>query len=125
VKSNLLFFLACLAFLPFTSCEKLNPDIVCFGFDQRQCGMDEWADLVPISDDVSVRESKMKEYLESKDLAIREVKLVKDFYGGVCKACGVCPEPDRFIIRINIADTSAIKKFDFLGNKLEDCSEYF
>ena len=104
VKSKLFLILITFGFLYFSSCEKTDADTVCIGFDQRQCGMDEWADLVPISDSALLRESKMKDYLESKDISIKDISLLKNFYESVCEACGVCPEQDRFAVKIDIDD---------------------
>lgn len=125
MKNKLFLLLITLGFTFFSSCEKTDPDTVCIGFDQRQCGMDEWADLVPISDSASLRETKMKEYLESKNINIKDITLLKDFYESVCEACGVCPEEDRFVVKIDTEDQEAFVALDFLGTEVEECKEHF
>ena len=125
MKNKLFLLLITVSFTLFSSCEKTDPDTVCIGFDQRQCGVDEWADLVPISDSASLRETKMKDYLESKNISIKDISLLKNFYDSVCEACGVCPEQDRFVVRINMTDKSVLESLDFLGTKNENCSDYF
>ena len=125
MKTKLFILSIILGLTHFSSCQKTDTDTVCIGFDQRQCGMDEWADLVPISDSASVRESKMKDYLETKNININDITLLKNFYDAVCEACGICPEQDRFVVRIDKTDESAFEKLDFLGTKIENCSDSF
>lgn len=112
-----------------SSCEFLsslkNDDVVCYEFDQRQCGTDEWAELVPKSDSTSVRESKMKHYLFTKGIAVIAVKLVPGYHEFVCEACDVCPEADRFFVRIVGDDLQDFEALEFLNSAAVDCKEVF
>ncbi len=102
-----------------------NEDVICFEFDQRQCGTDEWAELVPITDTKSQREVKMIAYLLSKEIVVQEINLVINFHEAVCEACDVCPEADRFFVKVPLADQQAIEALELLNGAAVDCNDAF
>lgn len=102
-----------------------DSESVCFEFDQRQCAMDDWAELVPLSDSKSERESKMTAYLLLQDIKVKEIDLVINFHEAVCEACGVCPEADRFFIKIPVEDLEKIEALDLLNGAAVDCNDFF
>lgn len=112
-----------------SACEFLsalkNEDAVCYEFDQRQCGTDEWAELVPLNDSKSERESNMKAYLVAKNIAVIDVKFVPDFHEAVCYACDVCPEAGRFFVKFAVEDLQDFEALELLNSAASDCKEAF
>lgn len=113
----------------FSSCEfwtaLKNEDAVCYEFDQRQCGTDEWAELVPLNDSNSERETKMKAYLITKGIAVIDVKLDPDFHEAVCEACDVCPEEGRFFVKFVGEDLQEFEALMLLNSAAIDCKDEF
>ncbi len=105
--------------------DDINEDSVCFEFDQRQCAYDEWAELIPISDSKNERQIKMKAYLKSKNINVENVSITLDFHEFTCEACGVCPESDRFYVRIDREDKTAFQDLDLLNAAEVDCEDFF
>lgn len=113
-------------FFFFVSCDKDDSDNeICFSFDQRQCGVDEFTDLVPISDALESREEKMEEYLESKNVEIEEIRIIDNFYQAVCEACAVCPETHKFFIQIEEEDRATLESLDLFNLTPEFCDDWF
>ena len=98
---------------------------VCYEFDQRQCKGDDWAELVPMNNSKSEREARMKEYLESEGISVEAVKLVMNFHESVCESCFLCPEVDRFFVKIAVESTVDFEDFEFLNAGKVDCGSYF
>ena len=111
--------------LSYQCCPKEEKNIICFEFDQRQCAGDEWADLVPINDSKDEREQKMLDYLESKNIEVKEVNLVIEFHEGVCEACFICPEQDRFFVKIAEEDEAEFTELDLLNSGKVECGDAF
>lgn len=111
----------------FSACEKEKSfeDVLCYEFDQRQCAGDEWAELIPITDSESERVAKMKTYLETKNIRVKEVQLQIDYYPFVCEACNVCPELDRFYVQFDQEDLSEFEQLDLLNFAEMTCSDRF
>ena len=118
-----------LAFTLFVSiclqCQPKDENTICFEFDQRQCAGDEWADLVPINDSKKDREKKMLSYLKSKNIEVKEIKLVVGFHEVVCEACFICPEQDRFFVKIDEEDELDFVELDLISSAKVDCGDVF
>ena len=110
--------------LSFQCCEK-DQDVTCFEFDQRQCAGDEWAEQVPLTDSKAEREDKMKEYLTSKNIKVLDVNLVINFHESVCEACFICPEQDRFFVKVADEDAEIFEALDLLNSGKVNCGENF
>ena len=99
---------------------------VCFSFDIRQCQTDDFAEFVPESDSKSMREDKLKSWMESQGVEIEEVRLSLNFHEAVCEACHVCPQGDRYFVRISDEDDLlAIENLALLSYELLDCNDAF
>ncbi len=107
------------------TCKDDGESGICYEFDQRQCAGDEWAEIVPQNEIKEQREKKMEAYLESKNIAIKEVLLVEGFHEAVCEACFICPEEDRFFIRLTKEDLSKLQELDLLNLAEIDCADVF
>lgn len=124
-----LFTLAFIALFGFNSqCTKKDQKSssdTCISFDQRQCGYDEWSEMVPISDNVETRAQKMKSYLSEKDIQALDIKIEVGFHEFTCEACGTCPEADRFFIHISKEDVSKLEPLDLLNQEEVNCADVF
>ncbi len=104
---------------------EIDENTLCYEFDERQCSGDEWSEENPKNGSQSERESKMKEFLESKNIDVSEVKLVKDFHEAVCEACIVCPNGDRFFVKFNIDNKDKFDALELLNAAEVPCKDHF
>jgi len=93
----------------------------CYSFDQGQCATDEFASSIDINGTAEDMASQMKSYLESKSLAVTEVKVIKNYHEATCEACGICPEPHRFFVKVPGTQTSLFEALDLLNAAFTDC----
>ena len=102
----------------------LHPiDSVCFSFDIRQCQTDGFADSVSENGTVEERENGLKDWMESQNIFLEDVKLVTNFHEAVCEACHVCPQGDRYYIQL-IAQTG-LEDLDLLNLEEVECCDHF
>lgn len=110
----------------FISCGKSDEAQVCFSFDIRQCQTDNFAADIPESDSKEYRENKLKSWLSQQDLDVNDVKLEIAFHDGVCEACHVCPQGDRYFVSLNDEeDLTKAEALELLNYETIDCSEKF
>jgi len=93
----------------------------CFSFDQGQCATDEFADLIDSNASASDMASQMKSYLESKSLLIEDIRVIKSFHEGACEACGICPEPHRFFVKLSATQHREFEELELLNTEPIDC----
>lgn len=115
-----------LSVLSLASCEKDDENTLCYSFDVRQCHTDLFSSDVPESDTKQLREQKMKNWLEDQSYKIKDISLVISFHEAVCEACHVCPQGDRYFIKIadgdDIPDAEDLQLLNF---ETADCEEGF
>ena len=108
------------------SCDDNESQDVCFSFDIRQCQTDEFATDVPEAESKSEREENMKLWLGNQGINLTEIKLELNFHQSVCEACDVCPQGDRYFVKIaEETDMSLLSNLDLLNYELLDCSDAF
>ncbi len=104
------------------SCSTTTEDLVCYGFDLRQCRGDEWfsdfnqAITSPALSDAS------KTFLENNGITVDAVSVNVTFHEVVCEACFVCPQGPRIYVRINKKDADQIEALELLNLSISDCS---
>ena len=103
-------------------CDQLI-DTGCFSFDIRQCQTDGFADFVSENDSVEKRENDLKDWMEDQGVFIDEIKLVTNFHEAVCEACHVCPQGDRYFVKMSFQTT--LDSLDLLNLEAADCCEHF
>ncbi len=65
----------------------------------------------------------MKDYLVEKGISVTEVTVVKNFHDAVCEACFICPNGDRFFVKLeNGQDSLKLEDLDLLSLEETDCS---
>jgi len=107
-------------------CDKSDETNTCFSFDIRQCQTDAFASEIPESDSKALRESKMEEWLEEQGLVVEELRLEIGFHNAVCEACHVCPQGDRYFVRLEDDDKlELIDGLELLSLEYLDCSDAF
>ncbi|NNE25794.1 MAG: hypothetical protein HKN09_03025 [Saprospiraceae bacterium] len=103
-------------------CDQLI-DTGCYSFDIRQCQTDAFANVVSENDNVVKREEDLKQWMENQGLFIEDVKLVTNFHEVVCEACHVCPQGDRYYIKLMFQP--ALDSLDLLNLEEADCCDHF
>ena len=112
--------------LGFSSCDKEDENLTCISFDIRSCQTDQFAEAVPESDSVSDRESKMKDWLESKGYNVKQIRLHVGFHEAVCEACHVCPQGDRYFVEKEDSDEEINPEtLELLSFETLDCGDAF
>lgn len=110
---KLLLGLVCLFFIACGDNDNCCEGFDCYSFDVRQCDTDLFSSKLSSSKSVEQSEMLMKEWFDENGIKVEQVKLVEDFHEGVCEACDVCPEGDRYFIQIE-SDSSRVGQFDEL-----------
>jgi len=121
-----LMIIVALTGLAFVSCDKEELESLCYSFDIRQCQSDGFASDVPESDPVDQRESKMKVWLEDSGYEVEEIKLLVNFHDAVCEACDICPQGDRYFIRVKDSeDNPDAEELRLLNFEETPCGDAF
>ena len=104
----------------------VNIETGCYSFDIRQCQTDGFADAVDIGGSVEARERTMKTWLESQNFEVVDIKLTEGFHEAVCEACDVCPQGDRYFVKIVEIDTvlGLAEELRLLSFEKTDCSTF-
>lgn len=120
------FYVTILAFA--ISCKSITPSEssggACYSFDIRQCQMDEFATEILLSEPKVTRESKMKDWLQSKGIVVHKIKLQIGYHEMVCQACDICPEQDRYFVQLGDKN-GQINNLKLLNKETFDCIEVF
>jgi hypothetical protein len=115
-------------FIFLLSCQtqKANSNLAesCFGFDQRQCKVDEFASLIKGNTQEEMFEG-ITTYLSNKGIALRHIRIDMDHHEMVCQACEVCPEHHRFFISIDTNNATALKNLNLFNLEPVTCGDYF
>lgn len=121
-----LMIIVALAGLYFVGCDKEAFESSCYSFDIRQCQTDGFASEVPESDPVNQREKKMEAWLEDAGYKVEEIKLLVNFHAAVCEACDVCPQGDRYFIRVKDSDDNPdAEELRLLNFEATPCGDAF
>ncbi len=99
-------FLTLLLLISLVSCERITGDKIWTSANETQCS-NAW-DKIAAAD----TETKVKQYLESKDIVIFDIKIETYSYGPFCEAC-FCPSGRRIKVLILESDLDAIEKLGF------------
>ena len=103
---NLKILLIFLVLSSLVSCERISGDKIWTFANETQCA-NAW-DHINAAD----RESRITQYLESKDIKVFNPKIETYSYGPFCEACG-CPSGRRIEVLILESDLDAIQKLGF------------
>lgn len=98
----------------------------CYGFDIRQCGMDIFSDNITGTSKED-RELQMQQWLFNQNISA-DIHLEEMFYESVCEACQVCPEVDRYFVKILNSNSGHVERLEELGLfnlELQNCKDYF
>ncbi len=113
-----LLLLACAGFM-FT-CTQVNDDLtdgVCFGFDERQCGVDPFSK----TGNNAAKTAAAKLFIEENGIQVLDIDFIENYYEAVCEACEVCPEAYRFIITIPEDKSEQIMTLGLFNISKEGC----
>ena len=125
-----LIVLISLSSLLFNACSKTDNDgneneDICYEFDQRQCGTDEWALQVTALGAPTPWETNMKNYLEGKGMSVNEVIIDYNYHEFVCEACDICPMEYRFFVKFDPEDLSILEGLNLLNLGAINCDDIF
>lgn len=104
MRINAFFTLFLLSLL--ISCERISGDKIWATINETQCS-NGWDNI-----DAADAETRVRLYLESKDIEIFEIKIETYSYGPFCEAC-FCPSGRRIKVLIPESDLDALKKLGF------------
>ena len=100
-----------------------NESTECWSFDVRQCGTDQYADLLIDDNSTSSKEQKIKTWLEENGATVARVRIAIDFHEGVCEACHVCPVGDRIFVQFEKGETPDAEALELLNFELNEDSD--
>ncbi len=101
----------------------------CLGFDIRQCNEDVFSSAVNSSGSVEERTAQMTTWLLERSVDVN-VKLVENYYEGVCEACYICPEPHRYFVQVKEGSSkeaikTKLEELELFNLLVEDCVNVF
>ncbi len=100
-----------------------NPES-CFGFDQRQCDVDAFAQLIR-GDSQEALFTGISTYLTNENIDIQHIRIDMDFHEVVCGACEVCPKQHRIFVSIPKEDGAKLQALNLLNLDSIPCDDYF
>ncbi len=96
----------------------------CFGFDQRQCQVDEFASLIKGNSQEELF-TAMTTYLGNKGIQLQHIRIDMDHHETVCQACEVCPEHHRYFVSVNPEDSATLQSLNLFNLETVSCADYF
>jgi len=98
---------------------------ICIGFDQRQCGIDDFATFLPKDRNSDGMFAGMQLFLSEAGIKVLHMRIDMNFYEIVCNSCDVCPEQHRFFISIPSSEFAKLKNINLMNMASVDCVEHF
>lgn len=105
--------------------ESAQASEMCFGFDQRQCEMDDFASYLPKDRNSDGMFKGMQLFLSEAQIKVLHMRIDMNYYEMTCSACDICPEQHRFFVSIPLTDTDKLKNINLLNMSTVDCLEHF
>ena len=98
---------------------------VCVGFDQRQCGIDDFSNYLPKDRNTDGMFAGMQRFLDEANVKVLHMRIDMKFYEIVCSACDVCPEQHRFFLSVPSSELAKLKNINLMNMTTVDCLEHF
>ena len=96
----------------------------CFGFDQRQCDVDDFAAFIQSNSQEDLF-SGISTYLSNQNIDIQHIRIDMDFHENVCEACEICPKHHRFFVSIPNGDVPKLEALQLFNLVSVSCADYF